>query len=231
MPKIRWFEVDAPDSATPIDWRWAALTTAVLFLNLFFWYAHSVDLWMSSSLPIYATLIATAAVLVAALFFVGPALAIHRAGKPLFEVFTQSFGSIPGLALRVCCGVFLVVWISSFLWFPGRWLLWQAVSPINVGIIAGFILLFLFFTGLPSLRTTATLAVFSALQSSSPPFCASTRDGRRPGVAVPVWHDKPSAPNCGMAFHCSLMMSLRCPCWLPASDIASKQRGRSSRLL
>jgi FtsH-binding integral membrane protein len=159
VPKLGWFELDAQDPAIPIDWRWAALTTATLFLNLFFWYAHSIDLWMSSRLPVYAALIAAAAVLVAALFFIGPALATHRARKPLFDMLADSFGSVIGYALRACCVVFLLAWISSFFAFLGFFQ--QIVSPINILIIAGVILSFLFFTGLQSPRVNATMATFT----------------------------------------------------------------------
>jgi hypothetical protein len=160
VPKLTWFELDAQDPpATPIDWRWAALTTATLFLNLFFWYAHSIDLWMSSRLPVYAALIAAAAVLVAALFFIGPALATRRARRPLFDALADSFGSVIGYALRACCVAFLLAWISSFFAFLG--FLRQIVSPINISIIAAVILFFLFFTGLQSLRANAKMAIFT----------------------------------------------------------------------
>jgi len=161
VPRLRWFEFDTEDSATPLDWRCGALTTATLFLNLFFWYAEGLDFRMSSRLPIYAVWLAAAALLIAALFFIGPALATHRAKKPLFGVLAESFGSWPALALRVCCLAFLVIWTGNLLALPGFWWLRQHLSSIDAELSAGVILLFLFLTGLQSPRTSASLAVFT----------------------------------------------------------------------
>lgn len=95
MLRLRWFDPEPDDLSTPADWRFAALITATLFLNYPFWFIHGTDFRMSCALPLYAVRTAVAAMLITALFFVGPALACQAAKRPLFGIVENSLGSIP----------------------------------------------------------------------------------------------------------------------------------------
>ena len=72
MLRLRWLDAEPDDLWVPIDWRFAALTMATLFLNFSFCYLDGADLWMSCSLPLYAVGVGAVALLLTALFFVGP---------------------------------------------------------------------------------------------------------------------------------------------------------------
>jgi hypothetical protein len=111
--RLRWFDAEPDDLSTPIDWRLSALTLATLFLNFSFWMHHGADLWMSCPLPLYAVCVGAVALLLTALFFVGPALASYTAKRPLLGVIENSLGSIPAYGLRFCCVVFLTLWIAK----------------------------------------------------------------------------------------------------------------------
>jgi hypothetical protein len=162
--RLRWSDPEPEDPSTPIDWRFATLTTATLFLNFPFWFVHGTDVWLFSPLPLYAALLGTSALLITALFFLGPALATQATRKPLLTVVEDSLGSIPAFGLRLCGIVFIVLWIASLIAVQ-RWLMWfilhREVSSTESGLIAAAILTFLFVTGLQSLRTSAKLALFT----------------------------------------------------------------------
>ena len=161
--RIRWYDPESDGASTPVAWPTASLIVATLFLN--FAFMNHVRLWLFCPLPLFALLAGAVALLVTALFFMGPALATHAAGRPLFLVIADSLGSIPAFGLRLCSVLYLVLWIATliavpiWLWssrFPGR-----QVSPAKVVIFAAVLLAFLFVTGRQSLRTEAKLALFT----------------------------------------------------------------------
>jgi hypothetical protein len=164
--RLRWSDPEPDDPSTPLDWRFPALILSTLFLNFFFWYIPGPELWVSSSLLVYAGLVVAAA-LVAAVSFVGPALATHAAERPLLGVLENSLGSIPAIVLRLCCVLFVVLWIADLLWWGALCLLpfilceAPCVPSAESAIIAAGILVFLFVTGLQSPRTSAKLALFT----------------------------------------------------------------------
>jgi hypothetical protein len=140
------------------------LTIATLFLNFSFWYVHGTDVWMFCSLPLYGGLLATGALLIIALFFLGPALATQAARRPLLGVAKNSLGSIPTFGLRLCCILFIVLWIANLVSVPEwllRFILRRDVYYTETWLIITLVLLFLFITGLQSLQTTAKLALFT----------------------------------------------------------------------
>lgn len=163
--RIRWFDPEPEDLSLPIDWHFPALITATLFLNLPFWYMHGLDLPMYFPIPIYATLVGAGTLVLAGVLFLGPALAAQASRRPLLLVIENSFGSIPALGLRLCCVVFLIVWIANLVAAPGLWwlsdIMRRDVSARETGIIATVVVAFLFVTGLHGLRTSAKLALFS----------------------------------------------------------------------
>lgn len=161
MLKPRWYEPDDP--TTPVDWRAPALIIATLFSNFVFWYTHGDDFWMFARPPLDIGVLFPAALLIAALFFAGPALATQAAKRPLTSVLVDSVGSIPALALRLSGFLFLLIWISKMLSTAWWWVEsgWRPVSAIEFGVIAATILLFAAFTGSQSLRISAALARFT----------------------------------------------------------------------
>src|SRR5581483_3661330 len=74
-------------------------------------------------------------------------------------------GTVPAWIIRVSCTWFLVVWMADLIsWPTSRFVTFifrREVSPIESGAIAGALIIFLFVTGLQSLRTSANLALFS----------------------------------------------------------------------
>lgn len=165
MLRFRWPDPYPDDRSTPVDWRSAALIIATLFLNFPFWYVAGSNLGMLCALPLYAFVLGAAALPITGLFFVGPALATQAARRPLFEVVESALGSIPTCGLRLCCALFLTLWIVNFGTVLGLWwssfILRRAVSSTESGVIVAVILLFLFITGLQSPRTNAKLALFT----------------------------------------------------------------------
>jgi len=97
------------------------LILATLFLNFTFCYARGDSLWLFIPRPLYATLINGIAALVAALFFIGPALATFAARRPLFEVIANSLGSVPAFGARLCCVLFSVLWLGALMALPALW--------------------------------------------------------------------------------------------------------------
>jgi hypothetical protein len=163
--RLRWSDPEPDDPSTAVDWRFAALNISTLFLNLAFWDVPGTDLWMSYSLPFYAALLAAASLLIAALFFMGPALAAQALGRPLISALENSLGSIPAYLLRLCCVLFLTLWIAELVavaFWLSSFVLRRDVSSTQFVIIAAAVLVFLFITGLQSLRTSAQLAVFTS---------------------------------------------------------------------
>jgi hypothetical protein len=162
--RIRWYDPESDDPSTPVDWPSASLILATLFLNFSF-FMTGARLWLFCPLPLYALLAAAVGLLITALFFLGPALATHAAGRPLFLVIADSLGSIPAFALRLCCVSYLVLWIAARIAIP-VWLWswrapWRQVSSTELGIFAAALLTFLFVTGRQSLRTRAKQALFT----------------------------------------------------------------------
>lgn len=163
--RIRWFDRNSDDQTMPIDWRVASPLLATLFLNFVFLNNQGVDFRMSCALPIYSVFVGAIAITVTAVFFMGPALATHRAGKVLFLVIEDSLGALPAFGLRLCYVIFLVLWIATLVAFPT----WQwsfnfpgrQVSSAELGMFAAILLIFLFITAQQGVLTRATLAVFN----------------------------------------------------------------------
>ncbi len=99
--------------------------------------------------------------MVTALFFIGPAFATQRS---LLSTLEGSLGWIPAFGIRICCIIFLVLWIAQMLASEMNWL-WETlrgnIAAATVKPFAVVILAFLFITGCQGLRTTAKLALFT----------------------------------------------------------------------
>jgi len=112
------------------------LIIATLFLNFPFWILNSVDLPMSGSLPLYAVQVGVVSLLIATLFFVGPALAAQAAKRDVVE---NSLGSFPAYGVRFCRVLFLLAWTAKLIAWAELWPLHimrpQGWSPIESGAI------------------------------------------------------------------------------------------------
>ena len=160
--RVRFFDKDSGGKSTPIDWRWAAIILATVFLNFSFFEVHGLDVAGFGSLAVDATVLCVAAVLITLLFFSGPALAVPSTQRPVQSLLEDSIGTIPTLAVRFCCVLFLSLWIARLLAVPTLWALPMSRGEgcFKTGSIAAALLLFLLFTGLQSVRTSAKLALF-----------------------------------------------------------------------
>ena len=163
--KLRWSDAEPDDPSTPIDWRIAALILATLFLNFPFWMSYGLHLWVPGPIPGDTILLLTGALLLIALFFVGPALAAQATRRPLPRVVEDSLGSIPAFGLRLCCAWFLVCWMATVIALPASWLLQfmlrRDVSLTESGLVAGGVLALAFVTGLQTPTVRAKLALFT----------------------------------------------------------------------
>jgi hypothetical protein len=170
--RIRWHDPESDDPSTPVDWPIASLILATLFLN--FSFMNGVSFWLFCPLPLFALLVGAVALLVTTLFFMGPALATHAAGRPLLLVIADSIGSVPAFGLRLCCVLYLVLWIANLVAIPPWWWgccaprwWWACCAPMRQISLTEFYIFvavlpaFLFVTGRQSLRTRAKLALFS----------------------------------------------------------------------
>jgi len=133
-----------------------------VFLNFSVFEVHGLDVAGSGPLAVDATVLCVAAVLITLLFFSGPALAVPSTQRPVQSLLEDSIGTIPTLAVRFCCVLFLSLWIARLLAVPTLWALPMSRGEgcFKTGSIAAALLLFLLFTGLQSVRTSAKLALF-----------------------------------------------------------------------
>jgi hypothetical protein len=162
MARIRWFDAESNDPSSLVAWRVPAMILAVLFLNFQFVLFIGDSLWMSCPLPVYVVLIGIVAPLVAGAFFIGPALAIRAARRPLFGAIENSLRSILAFVLRACCAVFLILWIASLAALLTLWGLSKSgpgeVSSTEYGVFGAAVLVFVFTTGLQSIDIESKLA-------------------------------------------------------------------------
>ena len=163
MLRIRFFDTAPGDNSIPIDWRWVALILATLFLNFSFFDVHGLDIAGFGPLAVDATVFCAAAVLISLLFFIGPALGVRATQRTVLSLLEDSIGWIPTIAVRLCCVLFLSIWIARLVAIPTLWALpiSNREASVRTGAIAVALLLFLFFTAMQSTRTSVKLALFS----------------------------------------------------------------------
>ncbi len=140
--------------------RREAAVLATLCLHLGFWLNNGTLLWLPSSAPVSALFTALATTAFAALFFAGPAIAIHRNGSGLFATVESALGRVPAQFVRFCALWFLVAWVDEWLARASFWSLPGILKrdPTNVesALLALVLLAFLTDTAHES-----ALAIFS----------------------------------------------------------------------
>jgi hypothetical protein len=156
VPRFRFFDTDDPN--TPVDWRIPAAILPTLFLGARFWFAQGIDSWTSSA-PLAIAVFGVAAILCAALFFIGPALAAQAAGS-FPSMLASAFGIVPGFGVQLVCVIYLVIWTAQLMATVCYWLgpTYRPLPPIEFGLLVAVILLFVSLTSCQNIRTTATMA-------------------------------------------------------------------------
>lgn len=165
MAGIRWSHQDSADASAAINWRWVAIVTASLFLNFSFCYEHGLDLAGFGPLALDVIILALAAVLITLLFFLGPALAVRSTQRSVLSILDDSIGSLPTLAVRLCCMVFLSLWIANLVAVPTlramEFIVAERFSYIMMPLFALALVSFLLSTAVQSSRVCAQLALFT----------------------------------------------------------------------
>ena len=95
--------------------RREAALLASLFLNFGFWYDNGTLVWPPVPASVSALLVALIATAFAAMFFAGPALAVHRNGNGFFATVEESLGKIPAQVIRFSALWYLVDWVAGLL--------------------------------------------------------------------------------------------------------------------
>lgn len=229
MCRIRWFEPDNDDPSRPVAWPAAALLTATLFLNLTF-AVQSGGLWLFCPIPLYALLLGVFALLLTSLFFVGPALATQAAKRPLFLVVEDSLGSLPASGLRLCCVLFLVLWMATLVFVPMTFLLnnlERKISSTALGITSAAILMFLFVTAQQNLKTRARLTAFTNKLGLAILVAALIRvHGGWPALLGPFRGDEDRGWFWHVWAEFSMLAFYVAPLALFAADLGSRSHGR-----
>ncbi len=161
MRGVRLIDRDKGDNAASLNWRWVAAILATLFLNFSFSNVHGLDLAGFGPLAVDATVFCVAAVSISLLFFIGPAFGVRATRRPVLSLLEDSIGAVPTMAVRLCCVLFLSIWIARLVAIP----LWALPIPreasLRAAALALALLLFLFFTAVQSTRTSVKLAIFT----------------------------------------------------------------------
>ena len=159
MIRLRWTDPQPDNPSAPVDWRIPSLITATLFLNFGFWSLPQPDFVSGFGLILFT---AAASLLMVTLFYFGPALSAQARHGSLYDVACDSFGTLPAFALCAGCAFFLILWTAA--WALSIVLVGQMGSHrsfLELRFVTGVVVLFLFFTAFPSLRSHAKLASFT----------------------------------------------------------------------
>lgn len=159
MPRLRWSYPKDEEDAAAADWRWPALILATLFLNFPFWFIQCTKIGMDWPLPIYAAIVAVFSLLLAA-FFVGPAVMVNRTGRSLMDSVALALGSVPAILVRLCCGVFLLLWLG-YLIEAGTYFLVRNMTNFKSFMFGAILTALLFVTAQAGAKTGARQAAFS----------------------------------------------------------------------
>jgi hypothetical protein len=164
MRRIRWFDPEFGEPSTPIGWPAASLILATVFLNFIFVEVLAGRFWPARPLPVYWTLLLLVGLGPAILFFAGPAMSVQASGRSIFAVMGDELGVIPAVSVRVCCIVFLPLWMGSQLTGLLRYLIWfwsgRAHSAIGGALVCALVAL-VFSTAHQRPRTLARMALFT----------------------------------------------------------------------
>ena len=163
--RIRWSEPSPEDPAYPLGWWLPSIMLATLFLNFQFWFIFERDLPLSGPPFAYFGVLGGIALLLVSLFYLGPALAAQSSKASLYGLAEFSFGSVLAVGFRLCCGFYLVLWLTFSVQTVAlllyQWPYRRDPTKVESGLLAAAITFFLFATAMESLRTNAKLAMFT----------------------------------------------------------------------
>jgi hypothetical protein len=162
--RIRWFDPEFGEPSTPIGWPAASLVLATVFLNFVFELALGGRFWLFWPLPIYGAAVGLISLALATVFFVGPALAMQSAARSVFTVIGDALGTIPALAVRLCCVMFLPLWMGALVGNILRYLTWFWSGrewSFGAGMLMLVIIAFVFATAHQRPGTQARMAFFT----------------------------------------------------------------------
>lgn len=161
-----------------MDWRWPAVITATLFLNFSFCNDHGLRLSGFGPFPVDQIVSALGAGLIAALFFLGPALAAQASQVSVFQLLRESLGTVPAALVRAGCFGFFSIWAGKLIALPTLWAVAQATgnhdSPGSYGVAAALVA-FLLVTAMQRHVTFVRLALFTAKLSLAILIAAAVR--------------------------------------------------------
>ena len=165
--------------------RREAAVLANLCLNFGFWFDYGTVFWPASPLYLSAPLAALATTALAALFFAGPALAVHRNGTGVFATVESALGRLPAHLARFCALWYLVDWVAGGLAAASHWSLPAVLKrdPENMESILFTVLLLGF---LAATAHESALARFSVRLSLAVLIAAAFRVSN--GAIVPGNH-------------------------------------------
>lgn len=165
MIRIRWSDRSPEDDTTSIGWWLPSIILATLFLNFQFWFVFERLIPFSGPPSTYFGVLGGIAMLFVALFYLGPALAMHSSKLSLYGLAESSFGSILAAGFRLCCVFYLVLWLTfsveTIALLVYQWPYRRDPTRFGSGLLAAAITLLIFGTALQSLRTSAKLAQFT----------------------------------------------------------------------
>ncbi len=120
------------------------------------------DFWRYSAPAISLAVWSVAAILCAALFFLGPALCA-QAARSFPAMLASTFGRTPGACVQIVCVTYTVIWVSR-LSALARWWLGSGYAPwseIQIAAISAAILAVVGYTAWQRVSITAALARLS----------------------------------------------------------------------
>ena len=162
---IRWSDATPEDPDSSAGWWLPSIIVATLFLNFPFWLSFDRSVPLLSPPVAYFGLLGGIALLLVSLFYLGPALAAQSSQRSMFHIAQFSFGTILALGFRLCCALYLVIWLTFSVQTIGflmvQWPYHRGPTTLESGLIATAITLFLFVTALQGMRTNAKLAWFT----------------------------------------------------------------------
>ncbi len=163
--RFRWTGTTAEDPATLVGWALPSIILATLFLNFPFWFSLEPDIMWLGPPCVRLGLIAGIGLFFVFLFYLGPALLGQSRNLSLFRLAEYSFGTIPGIAFRICCVLYLTIWLTFYLQTIGillvPWPLSRNITGTESVLILAALAVFLLATALQTLHANAKLALFT----------------------------------------------------------------------
>ncbi len=188
--RFRWSDARDAQASEYDNWRLPALIVATAFLSPVFvsGFATFPTSWGPSAC--FGGGLALACALLG-LFYLGPAMMVRSARRPLFDVAECSFGAAAAVLFRLGCILYLTVlaatWLSTITFLTSR----HGLPPLWTRLLGGVAALYLFSTSVQGLRTSSRLAFFTNRLSLAIIVAALIRARSGWAEAWPWWVAQP----------------------------------------